>query len=76
MIQVRNIPEVLHRTLQAQAASAGMSSSDFLLRELCEVAESPTLAEFRERLHTREPLAVALNTAKLLSEERTRVHSD
>jgi len=70
MIQVRNVPEGLHRTLKARAANAGMSLSDYLLGELREIAERPTLAEFRERLHTRKPLAVALDTASLVREER------
>ena len=52
MIQVRNVPENLHRSLKARAATAGMSLSDYLLAELREIAERPTLAEFRERLHT------------------------
>jgi plasmid stability protein len=70
MIQVRNVPEALHRSLKARAATAGMSLSDYLLAELKEIAERPTLAEFRERLHTRRPLAVALDTADLVREER------
>ncbi len=70
MIQVRNVPEVLHRSLKARAASAGMSLSDYLLVELREIAERPTLAEFRERLHTRKPVSAALDTAVLVREER------
>ncbi len=70
MIQVRNVPDVLHRTLKARAATAGMSLSDYLLGELREIVERPTLAEFRERLHTRRPLPVTLDTAGLVREER------
>lgn len=70
MIQVRNVPELLHRGLKARAANAGMSLSDYLLGELREIAERPTLAEFRDRLHTRRPLPVALDTAGLMHEER------
>jgi len=70
MIQVRNVPEALHRGLKARAANAGMSLSDYLLGELREIAERPTLAEFRERLHTRKPVAMAIDTAGLLREER------
>lgn len=70
MIQVRNVPEVLHRTLKARAAAAGMSLSDYLLGELREIVERPTLGEFRERLHTRRPVAAALDTARLVREER------
>lgn len=70
MIQVRNVPEVLHRRLKARAATSGMSLSDYLLGELQEIAERPTLAEFREHLHTRRPLNVSLDTSGLLREER------
>ena len=70
MIQVRNVPEALHRRLKARAATAGMSLSDYLLGELREIAERPTLAEFRERLHTRKPVSMALDTAGLMREER------
>ncbi|KAA6463395.1 hypothetical protein DYQ86_06405 [Acidobacteria bacterium AB60] len=70
MIQVRNVPEVLHRSLKARAATAGMSLSDYLLSELREIAERPTLAEFRERLHARKPLSAAFDTAVLVREER------
>ena len=70
MIQVRNVPEVLHRRLKARAATAGMSLSDYLLGELREIAERPTLAEFRERLHTRRPAAASLDAAGLVRRER------
>jgi plasmid stability protein len=70
MIQVRNVPEALHRGLKARAATLGMSLTDYLLGELEEIAGRPTLAEFRERLHTRRPLSAALDTARLVREER------
>ena len=70
MIQVRNVPDALHRSLKARAAMAGMSLSDYLLAELKELAERPTLAELRERLHKRKPLALELDTARLVQEER------
>ena len=70
MIQVRNVPEVLHRRLKARAANAGMSLSDYLLVELREIADRPTLAEFRDRLHTRKPVTGEINAAELLREER------
>jgi len=70
MIQLRNVPDTLHRTLKARAAMAGMSLSDYLLAEIKEIAERPTLAELRERLHKRKPVAVQLDTARLAQEER------
>jgi len=70
MIQVRNVPETLHRGLKARAATMGMSLSDYLLGELEEIAGRPTLAEFSERLKKRRPLRVSLDTARILREER------
>jgi plasmid stability protein len=70
VIQVRNVPEALHRSLKAKAARAGMSLSDYLLGELQEIAERPTLAEFSERLRMRRPLSVDLDAARLVREER------
>lgn len=70
MIQLRNVPDALHRTLKARAAMAGMSLSDYLLAEIKEVAERPTLAELRERLHGRKPVRAQLDTARWVQEER------
>jgi plasmid stability protein len=70
MIQLRNVPDGLHRSLKARAAMAGMSLSDYLLSEIKEIAERPTLAEMRERLHQREPVSVRIDTARLVREER------
>lgn len=72
MIQLRNVPDSLHRSLKARAAMAGMSLSDYLLSEIREIAERPTLAELRERLHRRRPVDAELHTARLLQEERGR----
>lgn len=70
MIQLRNVSDALHRTLKARAAMAGMSLSDYLLAELKEIAERPTLAELRDRLHRRKPVSAPLDTAGLVREER------
>ena len=70
MIQLRNVPDALHRTLKARAAMAGMSLSDYLLAEIREIAERPTLTELRARLHKREPVSGQLDTARLVQEER------
>jgi plasmid stability protein len=70
LIQLRNVPDALHRTLKVRAARAGMSLSDYLLAEIREVAERSTLAKFRQRLHQRKPVAAQLDTARLVREER------
>jgi len=70
MIQLRNVPDALHRSLKARAALAGMSLSDYLLTEIKEIAERPTLAELRDRLHKRMPVSGQIDTALLVREER------
>lgn len=70
MIQIRNVPEVLHRRLKARAALAGMSLSDYLLAEVRQIAERPTLGELRERLHRRELVAAPLSAAAAVRAER------
>lgn len=70
MIQLRNVPDALHRRLKARAALSGMSLSDYLLSEIKEIAERPTLAEMRERLRQREPVTLPLDTVRILHEER------
>lgn len=56
MVQIRNVPSDMHRELKARAALAGMSLSDFLLQELRQVLDRPTLDEMRKRLATRQPV--------------------
>ena len=70
MIQLRNVSDALHRSLKARASMAGMSLSDYLLAEIKEIAERPTLSELRERLHQRKPVAVQIDTARMVREER------
>ena len=49
MIQIRHVPERLHRRLKARAAAAGMSLSDFLRLELERVGAQLSPDELRER---------------------------
>jgi hypothetical protein len=49
---------------------AGMSLSDYRLAEIKEIVERPTLAELRDRLHTRKAVALPLDAARLVREER------
>jgi len=70
MIQLRNVPEGLHRSLKSRAALAGMSLSDYLLAEIKESASKPTLAELRERLHRQGATNIEIDTVRILQEER------
>ncbi len=55
MIQIRNVPESVHRTLKARAAQSGTTLSDYLLAEVQELAQLPTLEELTERIRRRRP---------------------
>ena len=70
MIQIRNVPEGLHRELKSRAARAGMSLSDYLLSEIREVAERPTIEELRARLAARPPIKLSLTPAEAVRAER------
>ncbi|MBD0355205.1 MAG: hypothetical protein ICV58_08540 [Rubrobacteraceae bacterium] len=58
MIQIRNVPDELHRTLKVRAAKAGMTLSDYLLCEIERVAEKPTMKEWLEQVAKLEPVEV------------------
>ena len=70
MIQIRNVPEDLHRALKARAARLGMSLSDYLLSEMEMVAEKPTLAELLERLQDRKPVKVDESSSTVIRRHR------
>ena len=62
MIQLRHVPDELHRKLKARAAMEGLSLSEYLLQEVRRVADRPTFAELRDAsgpAERREPAGVA-----------------
>lgn len=70
MIQIRNVPDELHRRLKARAAMAGMSLSDYLLNEIRRVADRPTLEELRAHLERRPAVTPATSPAEAVRAER------
>lgn len=70
MIQVRNVPDPVHRALKARAALAGMSLSSYVLRELEILALEPSRAEIFEALEALDPVEPPVSAASLLREER------
>jgi len=70
MIQIRNVPDELHRRLKARAALAGMSLSDYLLDEIRRVAQRPTIEELRARLQRRAAVTPAVPPSQAVREER------
>ena len=53
MIQVRNVPEELHRLLKIRAAQEGVTLSELALNELRRAMEVPSTAELRARFSGR-----------------------
>jgi plasmid stability protein len=70
MVQIRNVPDGLHRRLKARSAMAGMSLSDYLLAEIRRLAERPTLEEMRARIEARPPIDVREAAADIIRAER------
>lgn len=70
MIQIRNVPDDLHRKLKAQAAELGMTLSDYLLSEVRQLAERPTLQEVLAQLDREVPLTVEESSAEIIRELR------
>lgn len=52
-VQIRNVPDDLHRRLRMRAAEEGTSLSDYLLHELARIADKPTLTEVYRRARAR-----------------------
>jgi len=57
LVQVRDVPESVHRTLKARAAATGMSFSEYLRGVLARTAERPTPEELAARVRARGPVA-------------------
>jgi predicted HicB family RNase H-like nuclease len=70
MLQVRNVPDEVHRTLKARAAREGLSLSDFVKRELERTAERPSLHEWLDRAQQAKPLVAKRSPAQVVRELR------
>ncbi|MBS0457510.1 MAG: hypothetical protein JSS44_09310 [Proteobacteria bacterium] len=70
MIQIRNVPDKVHRVLKARSALAGKSLSDLILADLVALAAVPSEAELKARLAAAEPFAMKKSSAALVRRER------
>lgn len=53
MIQIRNVPDDVHTTLKVRAAAEGISLSDYIKRDLEELARQATLEDIFTRARAR-----------------------
>ena len=72
MIQIRNVPAHIHRLVKSRAALAGMSMSEYILREIERSLERPTREELLERLRGYPPPELETRPAAMVREERER----
>ena len=72
MIQLRHVPDSLHRQLRTRATRAGMSLSDYLIREVRKIAERPTLDEIKARLAAMGVVQLETSPTAIIREERDR----
>lgn len=70
MIQIRNVPDALHRKLKMRAAVAGQSLSDYLLAEIERIAALPTREEMLARIHSRSRVTLKVPAAVVIRQER------
>ncbi|HEY6758357.1 MAG TPA: toxin-antitoxin system HicB family antitoxin [Baekduia sp.] len=70
-VQVRDVPDDVHRRLKAQAAMAGQSLNEFLLARMKDIASVPTVSELAERIQARSPYD-GPSSAAVIREERDR----
>jgi hypothetical protein len=71
MIQVRNVPDDLHRSLKERAAREGTTMSDLILAELPRLAHKPSPEQLLERISRRSPVH-GPPAADLIADERAR----
>jgi antitoxin FitA len=70
MIQIRNVPDELHRELKARAARAGMTLSDYLTDVIRKAAERPEPEVLLRRVRERAPVYPAESPADAVRAER------
>ena len=70
MIQIRNVPDAVHRKIKVRAAQSGMTLSDYLLAEVERIVALPTRDEMLARLHARTRVKLRTPTAEIIRSER------
>ncbi len=72
MIQIRNVPPLLHKRLKARAAMEGVSMSRYVLREIERALERPTRRELLEAIRSQPEMVLDPSPAEIIREERDR----
>ncbi len=70
-VQVRHVPDDVHRRLKARAALSGQSLNEFLLARMTDIASVPTVSELADRIRARAPYE-GPSSAETIRAERDR----
>lgn len=70
MIQIRNVPEDLHRAAKIRAANEGVTLSDLALRALEKEMATPTWEEIFARIDALPSIELEIPAAELIREDR------
>jgi hypothetical protein len=70
MIQIRHVPDPVHRKLKARAAKRGMSLSSYLREEIEQLANRITPEELYARLKTRKPVIPSIPPEDIIRADR------
>lgn len=66
MVQIRNVPDDLHRKLKTRAAAQGLSLSEYLLRMAEREVGRPTIVELTERIRQRSSGPLQIDSAAVV----------
>jgi antitoxin FitA len=70
MIQLRHVPEDLHRKLKVRAAEKGLTLSDYLIQMAEREASYPTIEELSERIRRRRRVKLKTPPEEIIRELR------
>lgn len=70
MLQIRNLPDDLHRRLKIRAAEEGVSMSDWVKARIEEGLARPSLTELLDRIETHAAVAGSFDVAEIIREGR------
>jgi hypothetical protein len=69
-VQIRNVPPAVHERLKQKARQAGMSLSEYLLAEITEIADDPTIEEMIERLRRLPAVTTTESASEIIRRDR------
>ena len=70
MIQIRNVPDDVHREAKVRATRAGMTLSAYLLRQIERSLATPDVHELLAEIRAQEPIRASETSAEMIRAER------